>query len=283
MTRVSATKTLSTDRSDPRHFLHALMWAFGGALLFALPTLMTMEMWAFGTQIHAGRFALFIAAMTAMLIGLSHYAGFEDTFDVTSDVIDTFIAFLVGSITAAVVLLVLGILEDESLDGIIGAIALQALPCSMGALLARHLLSSGGGEDVEKRRQRNADYLGQLFLMGTGAMFLTFSLAPTEEMILIAYKMSALHVLVLIAVSLLVMHAFVGANIHRESGAQCASRLSVFLRFTVAGYALALLVGAYVLWTFGRFDGLALDQAIGAVVVLGFPAAVGAAASRLIL
>jgi uncharacterized membrane protein len=58
---------------------------------------------------------------------------------------------------------------------------------------------------------------------------------------------------------------------------------SEFLRLTVVAYALALLICLYVLWTFGRADGLALPELLIEVVVLGFPAALGAAAARLIL
>jgi uncharacterized membrane protein len=55
------------------------------------------------------------------------------------------------------------------------------------------------------------------------------------------------------------------------------------LRFTAVGYAIALAISCYVLWTFGRFDGLSFSTALGVLVVLGFPAAIGAAAARLIL
>ena len=58
---------------------------------------------------------------------------------------------------------------------------------------------------------------------------------------------------------------------------------SEFLRFTVVGYAIALVISAYLLWTFGRFDATGWEERITAVVVLGFPATVGAAAARLIL
>ncbi|MDQ3057826.1 MAG: TIGR02587 family membrane protein [Pseudomonadota bacterium] len=271
-----------TDSTGFPHFLHALMWAFGGALLFALPTLMTMEMWSFSHHIHAGRFALFTVAVLAMLVGLSHYAGFEETFEIAEDVVDTFIAFLVGAVTAAVVLVVLAVFKDENWNGIVGAIGLQALPCSMGALLGRHLLSTGG-EDSESRLQRNARYPGQLLLMTVGAMFLAFSLASTEEMVLLAYKMTAWHTLALMALTLLLMHGFVGGHVYRERESQGATHFSVFARFTIVGYALALSISAYVLWTFGRLDGLALEPAIQAVVVLGLPAAIGASASRMIL
>ncbi|MGP1680600.1 MAG: DUF2391 family protein, partial [Burkholderiales bacterium] len=78
----------SSEAASPgrfRHFLHALMWAFGGALLFALPTLMTMEMWELATQVHDGRLALFVAGIVALLVGMSRYAGFEETSSLASD------------------------------------------------------------------------------------------------------------------------------------------------------------------------------------------------------
>ena len=46
---------------------------------------------------------------------------------------------------------------------------------------------------------------------------------------------------------------------------------------------MALLISAYVLWTFGRFDGMGPFMIIQISVVLAFPAAIGAAAARLIL
>jgi uncharacterized membrane protein len=62
-----------------------------------------------------------------------------------------------------------------------------------------------------------------------------------------------------------------------------ASGAQLVLRFTVVGYAVSLLVSAYVLWTFGRFGGGALGMYAVETVVLGFPASIGAATARLIL
>jgi uncharacterized membrane protein len=42
-------------------------------------------------------------------------------------------------------------------------------------------------------------------------------------------------------------------------------------------------VSLYLLWIFARLDGVGLDAAVMATVVLAFPAAIGAAAARLIL
>ena len=52
---------------------------------------------------------------------------------------------------------------------------------------------------------------------------------------------------------------------------------------TLPGYAITLLASAYVLWTFGRLDGLGFGAMLHVVLVLALPASVGAAAARLIL
>lgn len=58
---------------------------------------------------------------------------------------------------------------------------------------------------------------------------------------------------------------------------------AVFVTHTVVGYVIALTVSGYLLWTFGRFDGLAPQAILTQTLVLGLPASVGAAAARLIL
>ena len=59
--------------------------------------------------------------------------------------------------------------------------------------------------------------------------------------------------------------------------------LMAFLHFTVPGYAIALGTSLFMLWAFGRTDGQALPGTVAATVVLGFPAAIGAAAARLLV
>ncbi|HEV2132091.1 MAG TPA: DUF2391 family protein, partial [Longimicrobiaceae bacterium] len=128
-------------------------------------------------------------------------------------------------------------------------------------------------------------YGGEIFLMAVGALFLAFNLAPTEEMVLIAYKMTEWHAIALAIISLLLMHAFVYALEFRGQAPVPPDTpwWSTFLRLTVVGYAIALLMSVYVLWTFGRLEGLSLEAMAIATVVLSFPAALGAAATRLIL
>lgn len=275
-----------------RHFAVGLARAVAGAILFGLPLHMTSEMWALGVEMDGTRLALLLALTVPLLVGLSHVSGYEDTFGVKDDVVDAFVACAVGFAVGAGALALLGVLHGGlPLPETLGKVALQAVPGSIGALLAQSILGQthgngeqSGGEDAA-RDDRPPTYRSQLFLMAAGALFFAFNIAPTEEILTISYQMTPWHVLAMIATSLALIHAFVYALEFsgQEPIPPGTPFWSVFLRFTVVGYALVLLISAYVLWTFGRLDDTAWTARLPAILVLGFPASVGAAAARLIL
>ena len=274
----------TSQRKPAREFAIGVARAFGGAMFFALPLFMTMEMWELGFYMDRLRLATFLAVFVPVLVGLSHYAGFEETDRWRDDVRDAFVALLVGFVTAAAVLMLGGIVRlAMPLRESIGQVTLAAIPASVGATLAESLLGSPGEDEQRKRREMG--YWGELFLMAAGAIFFAFNIAPTEEMMLVAVKMSRWKIVVAGVLSLLLMHAFVyaiefrGRHV-REEGVR---RLALFFRFTVVGYAIALIMSAYVLWTFGRLDNSALGFQISTTIVLAFPASLGAAAARLVL
>ncbi|HEX7121562.1 MAG TPA: TIGR02587 family membrane protein [Gemmatimonadaceae bacterium] len=273
-----------SERSADHAFLIGLARAFGGAIFFSMPLLMTMEMWSLGFTMGRLQLALLTAVFIPVLVGLAHFSGFKATSTLSEAIVDALVAYAVGSLTAALVLWVFGVIQLGMPAGeILGKIVLQSVPASVGAALAVGLL--GGDKAEEERRKRDAGYAGSLFLMAAGAIFFAFNVAPTEEMVLIAQQMSAWQVAALGIGSLIMMHAFVyGVEFH---GGIAVPRgvpwWSIFLRYTVAGYAVALAVSAYVLWTFGRFDGVAYHQMTTTTLVLGFPASLGAAAARLVL
>lgn len=261
--------------------------AFGGAIFFSLPLLMTMEMWWLGFYMDRLRLALFMVVMLPILIGLDHYSGFRETESWSEDVLDGIIAYGVGVIAAAVILTLLNITNLETpLREWVGKVALLATPAAFGAVLATSQLGGGNGDaEAEEERQQVAGYGAELFLMMAGAIFFTFNVAPTEEMILLSYRMTPWHAVVLILVSLAMMHAFVYAvEFHgSHSRDEAHTGWGLFLRFTVVGYAITTLASAYVLWTFGRYDPAAHAIFAMQVVVLSFPGALGAAAARLII
>jgi putative integral membrane protein (TIGR02587 family) len=275
----------SREARENERFRIGLARAFAGALLFALPMLMTMEMWSIGFYVNGSRLALLTLASLPLLTGLSHYSGFERTTSWWQDFKDACTAYGIGWLTVVAILSVFGLLHTQTpLDSSLGKIAIQAMPASMGAVLARSQLM-GSADDARERDTRDTTYGGELVLMAVGALFLAVIVAPTEEVVLIAYKLYTWQTLLLLLGSVLMMHAFVyavefGGSHSRPEGTPL---WSAFARFTVAGYAIVMLISLYMLWTFGRVDDVALRPLLGQVVVLSFPAALGAASARLVL
>jgi putative integral membrane protein (TIGR02587 family) len=258
-----------------------LMHDFGGALLFSFPLLMTMEMWWLGFYMDRFRLSIFLIVSFFVVVGLSYYEGGEQPF--MTELLDAFVAFAAGYMVSGTMLLVFGVIEfGMSADEMIGKVSLHAVPCSIGAILARKQL---GLAETNKERRRRRGYWAKIFLMAVGAIFLAFQLAPTEEMVLIGYKMTGWHAAVLVLLSLLVMQIFICEVERRERNETFASCLSpgVFLFYTIVGYSTGLLISLYVLWTFERLNGVSMSEAVLSMIVLAFPAALGASAARLIL
>jgi putative integral membrane protein (TIGR02587 family) len=287
----SSVKNNSQNHTN-KTFLVGLARAFAGAILFSFPVIMTMEMWSLGFTIETPRLVLLMSLSIPLLIGLSYFIGFEDTSCWQDDVVDAFVAYAVGFVTAAIFLLIFNVINFEmSGEEMIGIVSIEAVIGAIGAMLAQSQLGAsdkngsdgGGGEENEKRR-RNARYFGELFLMIVGAVFLAMNVAPTEEIVLLSYKMNDTHTIILAIFTLVLMHAFVyKVEFRGQEKSSDNSPVGLFFRFTIVGYALSLLVGFYLIWTFGHTDGMSADNIARTVVVIGFPAALGASASRLIL
>jgi putative integral membrane protein (TIGR02587 family) len=275
---------MESSTTSSRNFVVGVGRAFAGALIFSLPMLMTMEMWWLGFYADPLRLALFMALLLPLLWRLSRYGGLRHTQSRWDDLADALVAIFVAAVTSAVILSVFGVLDGRMPPGeIVGKLLLQTFCGSIGAMLAQNQFGEKDADD--ERREAEATYLDEMFLMVVGALFLSLNMAPTEEIILIAYRISVWQKVVLVLLTLALMHAFVyGLEFSgTEKPKEGEGFWSVFARFTVAGYALILVVSLYVLWTFGRIDGTSLPEVVGTVIVLSFPGALGAAVARLVL
>jgi len=271
----------STTATRQSLLLVSLGRGFGGALIFSLPMLMTMEMWELGFSMDRWRLLALLVVSMPLMMFLSRYSGFESTRRWDEDLRDVAIAYGIGTVTSGLVLLVTAVIgPGMGAPEIVGKLCLHTFPAALGALLGR---SQFGRHSTDADAEES--YPAELGIMAIGALFLGLNVAPTEEMVLISYRMTAWHSLVLVPLSIAVMHGFVFAS-EFKGGTELSRDTpwwSALLRFTVVGYVVALAISAYALWTFGRFDGLSMQRALQITVVLGFPAAIGAAAARLIL
>lgn len=272
---------IQEEEGSASEFLIGLARAFAGAMIFSLPMLMTMEMWWIGFYIDPFRLALLLVLMVPLLTGFSRLGGFRNNVHIIDDVADSLVAIAVAAVSAVLVLFLFNLITpDMPAREIVGKIAIQMFPGSIGAILAQNQL---GGGVRDKMEEVESSYLGELLILAVGAVFLSLNIAPTEEVELIAYQMTVWHVVAITVLSIVLLHAIVYMVDFAGTEIKAESFFSVFARFTVVGYVVVALVNLYLLWTFGRTDGLSLYQVMSLVAVLSFPGAIGAAFARLIL
>ncbi|MGB3878879.1 MAG: TIGR02587 family membrane protein [Shinella zoogloeoides] len=262
-------------------FVTGLGRGVAGALFLALPMLMTMEMWHLGYYMARERLFLLLLLNIPLLVLLAHRIGFENISTWREAVRDAIIAYGIGIVTSLVVLAALGLLRGGMPAAeIVGKTALQSVPASIGAMLGRSQLGHEETDDGKK-----GTYPGELLLMATGALFLSLNIAPTDEIVVLAYKMTAWHALVVALLSITLMHGFVYA-VSFIGGHELSPETPwwhAFVRFTLPGYVVALGICIFTLWIFERLGDSSAVEIMLSVIVLGFPASLGAAAARLIL
>lgn len=259
----------------------------GGALLFALPMFMTMEMWFLGFYMAREKLLLLCVLNIPLLVVLAQRVGFEKTSSWRQAVRDAVTAYGLAIIVSGAILALFGVINDQvTTSTTVAKIAIQAVPASIGALLGRSQLGMHSEDDDESDdAETETSYFVELFMMLVGALFLALNVAPTEEMILIAYKITPYQALVVVLLSLGLMHGFVYA-LHFKGGhaqADGSTWWDSFIRFTMPGYVIALGTSVYCLWSFERLTGMSASQIVSTVIILGFPAAIGAASARLVL
>ena len=207
---IMTSQSPAADVASGREFLTGLGRAFAGALIFSLPMTMTEELWSLGFYIDPLRLALLLVLLVPLLVCLSRIGGFRNNVHWTDDVADALVAIAVGACTGAAFLWLFGILTAEMpLQEILGKISMQLFPASIGAMLAQNQL---GGAPGKQRIERT--YVGELFLMAVGGLFLSLNVAPTEEVSVISYEMGIWHLLALCLLSMALMHLIVYAEGH---------------------------------------------------------------------
>ena len=266
-----------TQQAERRSVTSGFGRAMGGALLFAMPLFMTMEMWRLASSVDRYRLALLVLATVALVVGLARSFGSMEDSGCTASLVDAAVAIAAAAVAAGGILTLLHVLDwIPGWRDAVSVLALEMLPAAVGASYARSQLGQGGA------KTRRTGYGHELFLMVAGAVVFSSNVAPTEEIVLLAAKVTPWHTVALVAVSLGLLHAFVyevGFRGQEEKEGPVRS----FLTFSVVGYVLALGVSAFLLWTLGRFDHTGLLMVVTESVVLALPASLGAAAARLIL
>jgi putative integral membrane protein (TIGR02587 family) len=244
-----------------------------------------MEVWWAGFAARPVHMFLYLIAVFLLLLGYNRYAGLRRDASWKEVAIDSVEELGLGVVISAVTLYAIGrIGSHTTIDEALGQIFIEAGIVAIGVSVGTAQLGTGDDDDAGMGDEEEVHFGGQLVITFCGAVLFAANVAPTDEILMIAAETSAARLLLLGAFSLAM-----GALILYFSDFSQASRYSPretrvqALAGTVVTYAAALVASAAILWFFGRFEGQGLELVAAEIVVLGFPATLGASAGRLLL
>ena len=140
------------------------------------------------------------------------------------------------------------------------------------------------GQQQEKKGSRDSMW-GIAALAVCGSIVVGSNVAPTQEILLLGVESEPIHILsmailsVLLSVVIVYFSDFKGTAKNRGKG---TAAYDMLFGSSVC-YLVALFVSAFLLWFFGRFEGMSLWVCVAQVIVLGVPASLGASAGRLLI
>ena len=270
------------------HELHDLTRAVGGALLFGIPLLLTMETWWLGAQLPPWQAVLLLGIALHCTFPLVRSIGFKRETTLHSHLDQAVHAVAVGAVSSLVILLVLNRVSlNDPPTAIASMVAIQALPLSLGAAVANAVFKRGKDRHEGDNEGAWSALIHKVGATAIGAAFVAFSAAPTEEITQIAAELSFGHQLALIALSLVIAHAIVfhsGYHPDQTDGDQEAGSVRSHLAETTSAYVVSVGLALAALLLYNRTGPhTPLPALLTQALVLGLPASIGGAAGRLVL
>ena len=259
-----------------------------GGLLFSLPLLYTMEVWWAGFIARPFRLLVYLLAGFLLLFGYNRYAGLREDASWADVAFEAVEEMGLGLRVSACILWLIGQIDSGMpVSEILGKVVVEGVPAAIGVSVgAAQFGGDGKGSQGMKGQEDKEDLslTAHVVLGLCGAVLFASNVAPTEEIIQIAVESTPWRLLGLALLSLvlggviLFYSDFTGSKPMRG-----ANGLGKVLSLSVVSYAVALAASAFILWFFGRFEGVSLATGIAQTVTLGVASSLGASAGRLLL
>lgn len=253
----------------------------GALLVVGVADLYTMEMWWHGWQLPAWHLVVYAVGGLGTVLLIANYVGFRDTGedDPAEGLGSDFAELLLQSFLAAAIVLVLfGVVDQtSSLLVIARQMLVYVVPLGLGAAMANELLT-GEPDRGEVVFPKN------LGLFALGAAFIVGPISPTEEMELIATHAGWWRLAAFVPASVVVTYLMLFELEFKGQRRRVRSRSRIrLLADAVTAYAVALVVAAGLLASYGHFMGSPVEIWLQETVVLGFPATIGASAAQVVV
>lgn len=247
-----------------------------GGLLFALPLLLTREVWSTGFLATPQRLLAGVAGTLGVLLLFNRIAGLRKDASWAECIVDTLEEYGIGLAVAAAVLWLTGRMTlDHGLPAIVGTLAMGAMGTSLG-------VSVGTAQLGENPEGAVGDGVGPQFIAAlAGAVLVAGNIAPTMEVGIIASAAGPSKLLGIVVVTLVLL-GLILTKLDLKGGKPFTEGFPLGRTAfdTVAVSAAAIAASAPLLWFFGRFDGEAPSMVAGQLAVMFTPAAIGAAVGK---
>lgn len=289
--------------------LQAILRGAAGSFLFGIPLLYTVEVWAIGSSTNALRLLGVQAATFVVVLLLTQIEGFRRSLTINpiETVLESIEALGIGIICAAIALLLLRRITLETpLSEALGKLIFEGVPFSLGVTLARSTLTrrrsdarrtleTGGSISTDALPSAAVsignsigstlgDTLVDIDATLIGAIVIAFSIAPTEEVSLIAADLPPLWLIVVMGASLMISYIIVFASGFTDRFARAQRNLLLSpITETLLAYIVVLIASTLMLVFFQQLTGNdPWQEWLSNVIVLGLPASVGGAAGRIL-
>ena len=294
-------ETVSADPHGWRQEGRDLLRAIAGGSIVGMPLLYTMEMWQHGMTVSEWHLLTLLGATLAVNFAFCFLSGFRAARSVPDAAREAVTAVGIAILYSTAILLLIGEIQFAiSTAEIIGKVLLEAAAVSVGISFANAQIqgksrtgesSNGGGGDGEGDESQPSPQdlqlkkdLQEFAAVLAGATVFALNVAPTEEITLIAARLSPLQLLALLGASMLLCYVILFAAEFKAHRVHVKSALQHPLAETILTCAVSLTVAAVLLLLLGERNGLTHPAlSVASIVTLGLPAIVGGAAGRLII
>ncbi|PSB06282.1 TIGR02587 family membrane protein [Pleurocapsa sp. CCALA 161] len=268
-----------------------------GGFLFGIPLLYTMEVWFIGSYVEPA-ILLCILAITFMIVLLiNQIEGFrpQPSATISEAITETIETLAIGLTCAALVMIILQEINlQTSLTEALGKIVFEGIPFSVGVAFSRSLLTGEPQADLDHDNPNSQsgqqksivwkNTVADLIAAVIGALFVAFSIAPTDEVDMLAASASSGWLLIIMLASLLISYGIVFASkiTNYQNRLQQSGIFQSPQSETIISYLVSLLVGILMLWFFHKLTfGDPWFMWLRYSIILGLPACIGGAAGRL--
>ncbi len=266
-----------------------------GGFLFGIPLLYTMEVWFIGSYIEPPFLLIVLIIIIIVVFLLNQIEGFrpQESETLLGAIAETMETLAIGMSCATLMLIILGRIDFQTpLAETLGKIVFEGVPFSLGVTFSRSLLNGEDKDDSAQDRSPHdsqkkiiwQDTLADFSATLIGALFIAFSIAPTDEITVLAASSSPLRLLIIIATSLLVSYGIVFASniANYQHRLQQRGLFQTPQSETIISYLISLLAGMLMLWFFQKVTfGDPWFVWLRYSIILAFPASIGGAAGRL--